>query len=135
MVRRIVSVKFISLINLFSPTQPPSLVLNGFIYAMIGLYDLSTMPVESATRAKHLFESGLDSLRVLLPLYDTGRGSSYDLKHATAGIIPNLARPDYHKAHVYLLKWMHVITGDQMFQTFSNRWYEYSVGGHAKVNG
>lgn len=102
---------------------------------MIGLYDLSTMGVESASKAKHLFHVGLDSLRTLLPLYDTGRGSTYDLKHATVRSIPNLARPDYHKAHVYLLKWVYVITGEQMFQQFSNRWYEYSVGGHAKVNG
>jgi hypothetical protein len=93
------------------------------------------MPIESSTKAKQLFEAGLDSLQVLLPLYDTGRGSTYDLKHATAKVKPNLARPDYHKAHVYLLKWLHIITGEEVYKTFSNRWYLYSVGDHAKNNG
>lgn len=45
---------------------------------MIGLFDLSTMSqIESSSKAKQLFESGLESLRILLPFYDTGRGSTY----------------------------------------------------------
>ncbi|KAI6184438.1 Heparosan-N-sulfate-glucuronate 5-epimerase [Aphelenchoides bicaudatus] len=117
------------------PTQPPSLVLNGFIYSLIGLYDMSTLSGEAGLKAKQLFEAGLDSLNVLLPFYDTGRGSSYDLKHATVKSIPNLARPDYHKAHVYLLKWLYVITGNELYQKFSNRWYNYQLGAHAQING
>lgn len=96
---------------------------------------MSSLQVEGASKAKQLFQAGLDSLRVLLPFYDTGRGSTYDLKHATAKSLPNLARPDYHKAHVYLLKWLNVITGDELYRTFSNRWYSYSVGAHAQING
>lgn len=96
---------------------------------------MSTLSVEGASKAKQLFEAGLDSLRILLPLYDTGRGSTYDLKHATVKSLPNLARPDYHKAHVYLLKWLHVITGEELYQKLSNRWYNYSIGGHANING
>ena len=59
-------------------------VLNGFIYALIGLYDLSSArdaPTDLGNEARRLFQSGLASLKQILPLYDTGKGSIYDLTH------------------------------------------------------
>jgi heparosan-N-sulfate-glucuronate 5-epimerase len=105
------------------------------MYSLIGLYDLSALPSEFSGHAKQLFDSGLESLRVLLPLFDTGSGSTYDLKHVTVKVVPNLARPDYHSVHIYLLKWLHTITGDKLFQQYSERWYGYAVGRFAKHNG
>ena len=55
------------------PTNPPSFVLNGFIYSLIGLYDILTLAPESRTaEAKLLFNQGVQSLKHLLPLFDTG---------------------------------------------------------------
>nr|CAG4641504.1 EOG090X0272 [Eurycercus lamellatus] len=78
------------------PTTPPSFVLNGFIYSLIGLYDvLSLTPQDQALGdARLLFDQGMQSLKKLLPLFDTGSGSVYDLRHFTLGLPPNIARWD-----------------------------------------
>ncbi|KAI6196633.1 Heparosan-N-sulfate-glucuronate 5-epimerase [Aphelenchoides besseyi] len=116
------------------PTSPSSLVLNGFMYSLIGLYDLSQVHFKDSEKAKHLFDTGIESLKVLLPLYDTGSGSIYDLKHVTMKSPPNLARGDYHDTHIYLLRLFHVITGHKMFKDFSDRWFAYTIGQRAKHN-
>ena len=81
------------------PTNPNSFVLNGFMYALLGLYDLWQTLEEHKTvivnderpnilnnpiqDSKSLFEQGLNSLVSLLPLYDTGSGTTYDLRHVS----------------------------------------------------
>jgi heparosan-N-sulfate-glucuronate 5-epimerase len=68
------------------PTSPPSFVLNGFIYSLLGLYDLnSTAPASASSEAQSLFEQGMTSLKKMLLLYDTGSGTHYDLRHFTLG--------------------------------------------------
>uniref|UniRef100_A0A1I7XPP4 Heparosan-N-sulfate-glucuronate 5-epimerase n=1 Tax=Heterorhabditis bacteriophora TaxID=37862 RepID=A0A1I7XPP4_HETBA len=125
------------------PTTPGSFVLNGFMYALIGLYDMSkVIPAVEAPdniktgplRARALFEAGLDSLRLFIPLYDTGSGSIYDLRHIGLQTAPNLARWDYHAVHVYLLKWLVQITGDKILDETADRWIAYSYGKRAKHN-
>lgn len=117
------------------PTTPPTFVLNGFIYSLIGLYDMSVVKGTSSSQlAQDLFTSGLESLRLFLPLYDTGSGSVYDLRHLSLKTPPNLARWDYHKVHVYLLRWMFILTKDKTFLDYSERWLGYSMGKKAKHN-
>lgn len=68
------------------PTTPASYVLNGFIYSLLGLYDLNaTAPKNLSREAAHLFEQGMISLKKMLLMYDTGSGSIYDLRHITLG--------------------------------------------------
>ena len=75
------------------PTRPESLVLNGFIYSLLGLYDLNQIAPKAVNKeAGMLFDQGMVSLKKLLLLYDTGSGTSYDLRHFTVGQAPNLAR-------------------------------------------
>lgn len=71
------------------PTTPASFVLNGFIYSLLGLYDLNaTAPKNLSHQAGHLFEQGMISLKKMLLMYDTGSGSIYDLRHITLGELP-----------------------------------------------
>lgn len=71
------------------PTTPPSFVLNGFIYSLLGLYDLnSTAPSNIGREAGQLFNQGMLSLKKMLLLYDTGSGTSYDLRHLSLGSFP-----------------------------------------------
>ncbi|ETN77447.1 D-glucuronyl C5-epimerase [Necator americanus] len=125
------------------PTSPGSFVLNGFMYSLIGLYDLSKLGPSDVVseeirlgteRASKLFSAGMDSLRSLLPLYDTGGGSIYDLRHVGLRTAPNLARWDYHAVHVYLLKWLVQISGDKTLDATADRWIAYSWGKKAKHN-
>uniref|UniRef100_A0AC35G3D7 Heparosan-N-sulfate-glucuronate 5-epimerase n=1 Tax=Panagrolaimus sp. PS1159 TaxID=55785 RepID=A0AC35G3D7_9BILA len=115
------------------PTTPGSFVLNGFMYSLIGLYDFSTIK-DFGNESKVLFENGLNSLRTFLPLYDTGSGSVYDLRHLGLKSSPNIARWDYHAVHIYLLKWLHTITNDPFFNEIADRWIGYAQGKKAKHN-
>ncbi|PIO56699.1 hypothetical protein TELCIR_21900, partial [Teladorsagia circumcincta] len=89
---------------------------------------------QGVERASKLFSTGMASLRALLPLYDTGSGSVYDLRHVGLHTAPNLARWDYHAVHVYLLKWLVQITGDNVLNETADRWIAYSWGRKAKHN-
>ncbi|NWV75427.1 GLCE epimerase, partial [Dasyornis broadbenti] len=117
------------------PTSPSSFVLNGFMYALIGLYDLKETAGERLGReAALLFERGLASLKALLPLFDTGSGSVYDLRHFTLGTAPNLARWDYHTTHINQLQLLASVHPAPIFRDFVKRWKSYLRGGRAKHN-
>uniref|UniRef100_A0A915P0F5 Heparosan-N-sulfate-glucuronate 5-epimerase n=1 Tax=Meloidogyne floridensis TaxID=298350 RepID=A0A915P0F5_9BILA len=90
------------------PTLPSgTFVLNGFIYALVGLNDFSSFYNENKNSSnfssKKLFFNGLNSLRSLLPLFDTGQRSLYDLRHVQlkGNLRPNIARWDYHSLHKF----------------------------------
>ncbi|XP_056427580.1 D-glucuronyl C5-epimerase isoform X3 [Hyla sarda] len=117
------------------PTTPSSFVLNGFIYALLGLYDLKeTAGEKQGKEARLLYERGIESLHAMLPLYDTGSGSIYDLRHFMLGTAPNLARWDYHTTHINQLQLLASIDGSPIFRDFVRRWKSYLKGGRAKHN-
>uniref|UniRef100_A0A8C0UGG6 heparosan-N-sulfate-glucuronate 5-epimerase n=1 Tax=Cyanistes caeruleus TaxID=156563 RepID=A0A8C0UGG6_CYACU len=117
------------------PTTPSSFVLNGFMYALIGLYDLKEMAGEERGReARLLYERGMESLKAMLPLFDTGSGSVYDLRHFTLGTAPNLARWDYHTTHINQLQLLASVDDAPVFREFVKRWKSYLRGGRAKHN-
>lgn len=117
------------------PTSPPSFVLNGFIYALLGLYDLKTLaPRNEAKEATLLFNEGMLSLKNMLLLYDMGSGTSYDLRHFTLKVAPNIARWDYHATHVNQLLLLSTIDPDPLFATTAERWMGYMSGKRAAHN-
>jgi heparosan-N-sulfate-glucuronate 5-epimerase len=118
------------------PTSPSSFVLNGFMYALLGLYDVKSLNVlGAADKAESLYDLGLISLKTMLPLYDTGSGTFYDLRHYTvAGISPNLARLDYHVTHINQLLTFATFEKDPIFKTIAERWVGYTEGNRAPHN-
>jgi len=112
------------------PTTPGTFVLNGFLFSLIGLYDFSAVDNSSLP----LFNRGIESLKIFLPLFDTGQGSNYDLKHVGLKTSPNVANWDYHTLHIYLLKLMFSITGEHFFDDVAERWITYTFGKRAKHN-
>ncbi|CAI5792596.1 D-glucuronyl C5-epimerase isoform X2 [Podarcis lilfordi] len=117
------------------PTSPSSFVLNGFMYSLIGLYDLKETAGEKLGKeAKLLYERGMESLKAMLPLYDTGSGTIYDLRHFMLGTAPNLARWDYHTTHINQLQLLSTIDETPLFREFVKRWKSYLRGGRAKHN-
>ena len=81
-----------------------------------------------------LFEQGMVSLKNLLLLFDTGSGTSYDLRHFTLGIAPNLARWDYHATHVNQLLLLATIDKDPLLDVTAKRWIGYMSGKRAAHN-
>ena len=116
------------------PTQPASFVLNGFIYALLGLYDLSVVAPSASQQATQLFRQGMVSLKQLLLLYDTGSGTTYDLRHFMLGTAPNLARWDYHATHVNQLLLLATIDHDPLLTATAERWIGYMSGKRAAHN-
>ena len=101
-----------------------SFVLNGYIYSLIGLYDLWV--VFNSTEAGELYQNGTDSLYAMIGLFDLGCASSYDLvHHSVPGTAPNIARKGYHSLHITLISVMNIFENDG-FQTVEDRWIEYA---------
>ena len=117
------------------PTVPSSFVLNGFIYSLFGLYDLQTITSGNIfSVVKSLYTEGIRSLISLLPLYDTGSGTVYDLRHFSLGIAPNIARWDYHTTHIMQLLWLGTFEDDLIFNKTAKRWISYIKGYKAPHN-
>ena len=94
-------------------------VLNGFIFALWGLFDISRISGDET--ARRLYEEGLHTLNKILPMYDTGYWSLYHL----AGGIKNPATIPYHRLHVNQLNALYLMTNDSIYKEFADRWQEY----------
>ena len=77
------------------PSSMPSGVLNGWIFALFGVYDY--LLAQKNLQAKALLEETIGALVVYLPQYNAGYWSYYDLTGT-------LASPFYHRLHIAQLK-------------------------------
>ena len=124
------------------PTNPSTFVLNGFMYSLIGLYDFldllskidSKDNDEAYSKVENLFQDGMTSLQTLLPFFDAGSTSTYDLRHFTMQTEPKLARWDYHSTHINLLYTLSSINGDSILLETAERWRGYMLGIRAGHN-
>jgi len=117
------------------PTSPPAHILNGFIYGLLGLWDVAS--VQGEGQAKELYTQGLSSLLHLLPLFDSGSGTFYDLRHLTMKGAPKVARWDYHATHVNQLLTLATLeegAGAHQLRETAERWRGYMVGQRAPHN-
>jgi len=101
-------------------TNPPTHILNGFIWSLWGVYDFYLLTKESD--AKKMVDKAVITLKKNLHLYDVGCWSLYDLSPTK---IKMLASPFYHSLHIVQLKILNKITGEQVFSEFANRWDMY----------
>lgn len=81
-----------------------------------------------------LFNQGMSSLKKLLPLFDNGSGSNYDLRHFSLGVAPNIARWDYHATHVNQLLLLATIDNSTILSATADRWIGYMAGKKAQHN-
>ncbi|MGB3391034.1 MAG: D-glucuronyl C5-epimerase family protein [Pseudaminobacter sp.] len=109
------------------PTQPASYTLNGFMFTLFGLYDWSkAAPVEFGQQEAELaFSEGVKTLSRILPYYDLGNITAYDLGYITHPDARVLARASYHVIHVRQLDLLFRLTGIKTFQKFSRVWEQY----------
>jgi len=92
---------------------PHPRVLNGMIYAMLGLYDYYERT--GSARAKFLFDKGAEAAQRDLPDYDQGGHSLYDAMGLPASRM-------YHNTHVRQLEQLYEITGEELFNAYAVRW-------------
>jgi hypothetical protein len=113
------------------PNNPQCYTLNGNIFALIGLYDWAK---ETGSKtADKLFKDGALTLSKILPYYDIGALSSYDICYVTRAIpepylaIKPLIIPGYQGFHVELLAVMYDITGNKIFDEYAKKFYEQTA--------
>src|SRR5690606_23362682 len=89
-------------------TEPDVYTLNGFMFTLLGLYDWTTLT--NSKLARSLFEEGIRTLEKILPYYDLGTITSYDLSYIThvrpdfvVPIEPHVV-PRYHAVHISQLQ-------------------------------
>lgn len=97
------------------PTNPPSYVLNGFIYSIMGVLDLHR--VTGNKDAKLLYESCISTVKNNIHKYDLTYWTRYDqLKQ-------ELVSYYYQKnVHIPLVRILFLLTNDKIFQTLDEKW-------------
>lgn len=97
------------------PLTPPSRTLNGFIFAIFGLYDFYRLTADSA--ARQMLQESLSTVKNYLPLFRRpGRPSFYGLRfgHYAA---------NYHALHIRQLQYLYKMTGDSFFREWADTLY------------
>jgi heparosan-N-sulfate-glucuronate 5-epimerase len=105
------------------PTTPPSFTLNGFLFTLLGLYDLSQQ--SPASPAAAMFRAGLETVKYALPYYDTKDVSAYHLGHLTNPPRPVHADLYYHYLHAQLLQALNSLAPDNTLAHYSAQWAAY----------
>jgi hypothetical protein len=96
-------------------------VLNGMVYSLWGLNELAA--VSGSSRAKALFDAGVESVLKALPRYDAGFWSLYALPEDGERYVASMV---YHNLHICQLKALHAQTGQREFLEHAVRFEMYS---------
>lgn len=96
------------------PTHPPANVLNGFMFTLLGLYDLSSVAPRSPAGA--MYRAGRRTLLAALPSYDAGGLPRYDQ------LAPGIADQSYQAVHIYLLRALNSIAPSPELRFYAARW-------------
>jgi len=102
--------------------SPPTHILNGFIWALWGIYDYALATNDAA--ARELFSLGVRTLLHNLDRYDLGFWSLYEQSGTR---LPMVASRFYHQLHIVQLRVMHRLTGESKFAEVADRWQSYTL--------
>jgi hypothetical protein len=112
----------------YSRPLPCKHVLNGWIYAITGLYDyilfaeITKLRDESLEAKKKLLAKSLDTLARHLPNYDLGYWSTYQQPPSAS----NITSMHYQVIHIAQLRALFEMTGRRIFLKKSNKFlYQY----------
>jgi heparosan-N-sulfate-glucuronate 5-epimerase len=108
--------------------EPSSYTLNGYMFSLLGLYDwwqLQPNQIQgSHAVARQYFFKGIETLVHILPYYDIGGFSAYDLGYITHKTTPHVS-PTYHAVHIYLLHALASITKNLTLSETEKLWESY----------
>lgn len=122
-----VSVEDGGFLAVFEPTDSPyyeeypemrSVVLNGFLSTVFGLYELSVWAKDE--RAGRLLAVACDSLEAMLPEFESSGWTLYDRRAGETR--PNPHSPFYHEMVVEYLRVLAAIDSRLAFQNILRRW-------------
>lgn len=105
------------------PTIPHNYTLNGYIFALIGLYDLYTLHGDEDI--KKLYEEGLETLKYMLPFYNSDNISAYHLSYITMPPRKVHSAWRYHLVHIQQLEVINSISPSKTFEKYIKLWKSY----------
>ena len=96
----------------------PTLVLNGMIFSLCGVYDFVRV-FPNNKLAKKIFDDGIETLKNILPEYDLNYWSKYNL--CEANFYPKIdpATVGYQRLHITQLKMLYKLTGEKIFNNYA----------------
>ena len=100
--------------------NPPTHILNGFIWATWGVFDYFLASDDST--AHTLFRQAVQTLLKNLDCYDLGFWSLYEQSGTRLRMV---ASSFYHRLHIVQLRIMHWLTGENQFAQLADRWESY----------
>src|SRR5690606_3721747 len=99
------------------PTKKPSRVLNGFIYGLVGVYNVyQDLDLDFA---KKIFDSAINTLKNHLKDWDLTYSSLYN-----SSMNAKIAKENYHEGHVVQLLWLYSVTGEVVFKDYAKIFLE-----------
>jgi heparosan-N-sulfate-glucuronate 5-epimerase len=106
--------------------NPPTHILNGFMWALWGVFDFWLSQADAS--AREIFDRGIETLRRNLPAFDTGYWSLYEQSgyEQSRTRLKVLASPFYHQLHIVQLRVMFMLTGDARFAAVAQQWESYA---------
>lgn len=103
-----------------APANQKPKVLNGMLFAVIGLQDIAARTGDA--QAGLLARNGLDAVRTSLHRFDLGNWSAYDILGKPASL-------HYHAIHIRQLALLHSIYGDDRIDEYLTRFKRYLQAG------
>jgi len=101
----------------------PTLVLNGMIFSLWGVYDY-IRAFHQDMLARKIFDEGVETLKNILQVYDLGYWSRYNLCEAEWYPQIDPATRNYQRLHITQLDIMHRITNENSFKRYSEIFFE-----------
>jgi hypothetical protein len=112
------------------PFKPYQYALDGSIFPLLGIYDLSEFDPSVMSSLTNLVET----IRVMLPYYELGGISAYDLQYIVNGSQP-VVEPSFHGLNTGLVWTLNSIVPDPVFEQTWQRWAnDASQPGPAPLN-
>ena len=98
----------------------PTLVLNGMIFSLCGVYDFVRVFPENKL-AKKIYNDGIQTLKNILPEYDLGYWSRYNLCKADWYPEIDPATIGYQRLHITQLEMLYKLTNEKIFQEYAEK--------------
>ena len=94
------------------PTEEVDYTLNGFLYAVFGLYDYYL--IDKNPQSQNLLNAALTTAKAYIPKYrNENKASWYRLRFKNRN-------PTYHRTHIVQMRYLYAMTGDEFFKNMAD---------------
>jgi len=100
--------------------EVPSLVLNGMVFALCGIYDFVRVFPKNEM-GKKVFKDGIDTLKNVLAEFDLGYWSRYNICKVDWYPQIDPATINYQRLHIVQLDLLYRITGETIFREYMHK--------------